>query len=403
MRLQHLDRWSKVAARAFADGATAKSSNVLDWKIAGNCEQPVYREYMGAEAMPQWAPGADFSFRAAKLRGELNPRSTGPRRRLEIWVRCRKCSSCMKARSRHWRYRAEAELHQARGRSWFGTLTLSTHEHAQAMFRARLRLARRGTVFEALAPDAQFAERHRQIGRELTLWLKRVRKNAGTPFRYMLVAERHKSGLPHYHVLVHETERPIRHAVLTKAWHLGFSQFKLVDEGDEAQTARYVAKYLTKAAAARVRASADYGETNTTSVILTTNQLESVTRHDDDLQRREPTEEVTDHETTLCRRAAPKRQEGAGAADCPAAPRVGGRPGDLIAPDDTGDGSAPSRRPGAGAPDATDPHAYAYPGRPSVSARVQLAAQARRRARKDAFEAAASPRLRMAPCPDGGG
>ncbi len=154
-----------------------------------------------------------------------------------------------------------SELKRTQGRTWFLTLTLSPQWHSTMANRARLRLARQSVDFETLTPATQFAERNREIGREITLYIKRVRKRAGVPLRYCLVAEKHKSGLPHYHALVHEVDfdNPVRSSILRKEWKLGFSQCKLVAQGDEAKTANYVAKYLSKDAASRVRASVGYG------------------------------------------------------------------------------------------------------------------------------------------------
>ena len=109
--------------------------------------------------------------------------------------------------------------------------------------------------------------KHLQVicSRDVTLFLKRVRKNSGAAFRYLVVGEAHKSGVPHYHVLVHEASRvQIPHRLLKDAWQAGFSDFKLAD----AKAAGYVAKYISKDVAARVRASAHYGDTSAFSVSL---------------------------------------------------------------------------------------------------------------------------------------
>jgi hypothetical protein len=151
-------------------------------------------------------------------------------------------------------------MRAALGRTWFGTLTLSAQAQFQMMLQAGARTRRRGSDFQLLTPAAQFTARHQQINRELTLWLKRIRKESGSKFRYILVAEAHKSGLPHYHTLIHECEgKPIRHSMLKKQWKLGFSDFKLVAQDGDTRAAYYVAKYLAKSATARVRASQAYG------------------------------------------------------------------------------------------------------------------------------------------------
>ena len=125
--------------------------------------------------------------------------------------------------------------------------------------RARQRLWSGGTDFDALSPHDQFMERMTEIGREVTLYLKRVRKESGARVRYLLVAEAHKSGLPHLHILVHEAspDKPVRHKTLEGQWKLGFTRFKLAHD---VKTASYVCKYISKALLARVRASLRYGQ-----------------------------------------------------------------------------------------------------------------------------------------------
>lgn len=124
--------------------------------------------------------------------------------------------------------------------------------------RASARLAARGTDLERLEGDDQSHEVAAEYRRELTLYLKRLRKNTGAMLRYLLVQEQHKSGLPHFHALIHEVNplTPLRHAALTSQWKLGYTKFKLC-EGP--RTAWYVAKYLAKAVDNRVRASLRYG------------------------------------------------------------------------------------------------------------------------------------------------
>jgi hypothetical protein len=181
---------------------------------------------------------------------------------LELETRCRKCEPCLRARSAYWRKRAEAELHHTAGRTWFLTLTLAPQAHFESVLRASLRLAASGQDFDALSPAQQFAERHREVSREITRYLKRIRKESASPMRFLLVAEAHKTGLPHYHALIHEVDpdRPVRSRILRQQWTLGFSHCKLVAQCDETKSASYVAKYLAKSAAARVRASQGYGQ-----------------------------------------------------------------------------------------------------------------------------------------------
>ncbi len=177
---------------------------------------------------------------------------------VELDVPCRKCRKCLARRAAHWRLRALAE-HSYSVRTWFGTLTYNPRARFHYLSMTRLRLLKAGVVYEQLAPEEQFAELHKSYGQALTLWVKRVRKNSGAPLRYLIVAEKHQSGEPHYHLLIHESDpdKPVRHRALKEAWREGFSDFKLVT--DQRQLT-YAAKYLTKTAEARVRASSQYGK-----------------------------------------------------------------------------------------------------------------------------------------------
>ena len=101
-----------------------------------------------------------------------------------------------------------------------------------------------------------------KANREITLWLKRMRKKSD--FRYLLVAEAHKSGAPHFHALIHEMDplRPCRERDMRKAWRgIGFLHAKLIREGedDAGRASHYLTKYISKSMIRRVRASFRYG------------------------------------------------------------------------------------------------------------------------------------------------
>lgn len=156
-----------------------------------------------------------------------------------------------------WAMRAKAEV-QGSPRTWFGTLTLRPEAHTTMLARARARMSRQGIDFDTLAFGDQFAERVKQCNVEITKYLKRVRKATPAGFRYLLVAEHHKSGLPHFHMLVHERESgSVKHAVLSGQWLLGYEQWRLIESLNQAT---YLCKYLSKATVARVRASGGYGD-----------------------------------------------------------------------------------------------------------------------------------------------
>ena len=242
----YLDTVHSVAARAMAQGADRPSFSTLRWKISGNCQAPVHRTVWGRPSRTNFC----------KTIG------VGPDTKSPIWVdmevRCRKCDPCREMRRRLWSARAKAET-LAAVRTWFGTLTLSPDNHAVFLAKARHKEALQGVDFDGLPYGEQFICRHHAISSELTLFLKRVRKGVDRPLRNLIVAEAHKSGLPHYHMLLHEThpEGAVKHAALCANWRLGFSSWKLVED---ARHSTYLCKYLSKSNAARVRASLRYGK-----------------------------------------------------------------------------------------------------------------------------------------------
>lgn len=238
--------------------------------MAGNCKRPVMvaltgmadarlhrlrqiEEFLASSPLHDW----DQVRGLVDWHGDAEARSWADPKPLnvDVAVRCRKCETCLKARAAHWRMRAVQEYRLAR-RTWFGTLTLEPSAHFKALSQARVALAREGIDFETLSGEEQLSERHKQIAPLITLFLKRIRKRSGAKLRYMLVMEAHKSGLPHYHILIHESVGSVLHRQLQGCWDHGFSNWKLVAD-DEA--ASYVCKYLAKSALARVRASVRYG------------------------------------------------------------------------------------------------------------------------------------------------
>jgi hypothetical protein len=128
----------------------------------------------------------------------------------------------------------------------------------QLKFAAQLGLTERGHVLDEVSDSELFKAIVQEASPDITNWLKRIRKNSGATLRYLLVCEAHKSGLPHWHVLIHEYQGKVVKAKLEAAWRNGFSHFRLVPTTD-IRTAWYVTKYLSKSALARVRASQHYG------------------------------------------------------------------------------------------------------------------------------------------------
>lgn len=176
---------------------------------------------------------------------------------VEMAARCRKCTGCLEHRRRLWTARALQESNAAE-RTWFGTLTVRPEDRFRLRMKAELRAKKRG--WEPLAemdPDEAFKKVVDEHNREITLFFKRVRKESAARLKYLLVAEKHKSGDPHFHLLLHEQSIPVRKELLERQWPLGFSSWRLVQGG---KSAFYVCKYLAKDAQTRVRASVRYGQ-----------------------------------------------------------------------------------------------------------------------------------------------
>lgn len=231
-----------LAASHLAAGGERKTGSTVERNCAGRCQRPQLATITG------------------------RPYSHEPQDKalwLDLWVPCRKCDECLKARAREWTRRAVCETTR-RVRTWFGTLTMDPNWHSHALMRARAK----NSNWRSMIKEQQFGALVREVSRELTLYLKRVRKSSGAPFRYLLVAEEHSeqlAGLPHFHILIHEMDagRPVRKKYLREQWTLGFSRWKLADPF----SARYVCKYLAKEASTRVRASKDYGREDDRSVV----------------------------------------------------------------------------------------------------------------------------------------
>lgn len=294
---------SAVAASAIGSGLTFVSPVRGDWDIAGGCTNSRPIEMLGA------TPGA---------------RGRGPLYGLTMHVRCRRCAWCLRRRGGLWAHRAVEEM-SGPGRTWMATFTASPANHYMLRVRASARLRSRAVDFDSLPARERFAELAMEFGAELTKYWKRLRKNTGAKFRYILVAERHKSGLPHFHALIHEQPGPaqLRHATLTAGFGLGYTKFKLC-QGVKA--AWYVTKYLTKSAEARIRASLHYGSPSRGKEITVSSPRAIWPVIPPPHQRQSPELMlVANHEGTegdQCSPSSPPRTDAAETADahpCPAA------------------------------------------------------------------------------------
>lgn len=256
---------ARMAADALGRGATVKSPGILEWNVAGRCERPVSREVRGAP-QERLAKKRRVDNRSKERYATVSARHQtwakimdGPHVRIDLTVKCRKCPTCLRQRALEWAHRASSEIRASGGRTWFGTLTIRPEQHVEFLNLARVREGKQFLDLEELPADEQYRLVEAVIYREVQLMLKRLRK-AGHKFRFIGVCESaadHQSGLPHYHMLVHEIGNPIKYRDLATTWPHGFTKWKLVDDGKRA--AWYVCKYLTKDARIRIRASIRYG------------------------------------------------------------------------------------------------------------------------------------------------
>lgn len=243
---QFHDRIGVVIKNATAQGAVRKSATLWEWDVSAGCSQPRQVELWGR-------PSATDGRRYIGVK-----RGTAHLLQLVLATPCRRCKNCVDRKARMWIARAMHEIREA-NRTWFATFTLSPRNHYVMQSRALLAKSARSIPISELSPDDVITAQSNEIGKELTKFLKRVRKQAGSrSLRYLLVREDHKSGLPHFHALIHECgDLPIKHKVLSENWTWGFSKFKLIEEGERA--AYYSTKYLNKVDRGRVRASLNYG------------------------------------------------------------------------------------------------------------------------------------------------
>lgn len=235
--------------RLFADAMSSETferhgSRSGTWDISGTCDKPV--------------PVTHHSRASGLAKNLRKGAKMPPGIEITLLTPCRQCEPCLKFIAYHWRMRAQTEL-QAAQRTWMVTFTCRPDFHIWIDHVC----ATRERDFWAKPPDKIFAARTKVFGQEITKYLKRLRKEAKTKIRYLLIAETHDGedtsdflrGRPHYHMLLHEPENRISKRLIQAQWHHGFTDVKLADSG----ASWYVSKYITKAKQARVRASLRYG------------------------------------------------------------------------------------------------------------------------------------------------
>lgn len=219
----------------------ARQNSLLSWEAhyEGNCLEPKIRYF--------------WSYVAFSLKG------TAPSKEFTLFARCRQCKACLKVRQDKWRVAARWEIAKA-NRTWLCTFTGSPDWFYVAEIIIASELRKKNIDFSEYSEEKKFKALANELGKEATLFLKRLRKVTKSQkgqLRYLLVTEFHKSGLPHLHALIYECgEGKILKRQIQSCWSAGFSGAKLADKNSPG----YVSKYLSKSMVARVRASIGFGE-----------------------------------------------------------------------------------------------------------------------------------------------
>lgn len=246
-RILTFDKGLRLFNQALSLNGTRVGVTCAEVDLSGNCQRPVTVEYVGRRER--------FMLKMHEVSPRFNDPLTWESVSVIMHCKCRQCESCLRQKRIHWYHRAKFEMSVA-PRTWFGTLTYAPEEILRRQIIAERKAHASIGDWAQLDADQRFKALLEVCSKDVSLALKRLRKASPGLLRYLTVSERHKSGLPHFHILIHErTMSATTHAKLKACWTAGFSDFKLA----EPETAGYVAKYISKDASARVRASLHYG------------------------------------------------------------------------------------------------------------------------------------------------
>lgn len=249
VQYRSLDAVRRLATKALAYGATRVTFSRIEWEVGAKCDGPLTVEIVGR--------GDRYEARSSVNPGHLSVLLTG--------LPCRKCTRCLRIRAARWAERAMTEIASS-DRTWFCTLTLKPEvQHRVFMEELAARYAR-GWSSSDISEETEFLLRCQGGFNLVTKFWKNVRKPQADEepvrLKYLVVAERHVSGLPHYHAFVHEKAGSITYRRLADRWTKnGFFHAKLVgsEELSHTKSARYLTKYIAKDMLCRVRASQRYG------------------------------------------------------------------------------------------------------------------------------------------------
>lgn len=266
----HPDRLARLVARWIPKGAVQLGPQRWGITIAGDCLEPAVQVLWSRPDGDRWAPGAPTFPLTVEMR-----------------MRCSRCRACLARRAAEWTARAVTEACKA-PRTWLGTLTFAPMRHHHFLSTARAACAAGGEDYDALNERDRWKALVTAESTAVTLFLKRLRREATdagrriVPVRYLLVAEAHNSGWPHFHMLVHEVDAavPVRKARMEALWEEGHSAWRLLRS---VRGATYPCKYLSKSMLARVRASMRYGKRpqTQTKVVISPPCTQNVTEGND--------------------------------------------------------------------------------------------------------------------------
>ncbi len=225
---------------------------------SGRCERPIVIDRIGVghELLSRPIHGAE----AAPVGFEREKPFT-----LSNLVRCRRCEACLKERRWMWTERAAKEWREAT-RTWLCTFTLRPSEHYKLGVQTRQRLEAQGEDIDKMDARRRLEEMMVEYRDVMRRYVNRLRKGLvqrGWPqvqFRYLWVPEPHKSGLIHFHMLLHEVADDMRipKRRIEDMWGLGHAGAKEVHSEAEA---KYACKYLGKHHfEGRLAVSKHYGE-----------------------------------------------------------------------------------------------------------------------------------------------
>lgn len=237
---------ARLRARSLFDwaatpkGRTLTDSEVADWLHAG-LEVP-FKDMLRYVRNQSGTRDISGSCRNK----QFVPRWTSdewPPRHYWMIVRCQtKCTPCLNRRRYQWMDRAKVEMTKS-ARCWLLTLTFKQS--------SRDWLASHSAATSTSPTELAY--------RQVSEYVKRVRKTASGDIRYLFTVENHKDGTPHLHGLIFEKKSgSTTWRKLHAAWPNGFVSAQLADAGSIFYVCKYAMKNDLKVK--RMRASKKFGQ-----------------------------------------------------------------------------------------------------------------------------------------------